>query len=149
MATSMRPAQKSLLFRRPNGIEVDLGRCYRRAWPGPQGLHSKFAAPRSPLSRGRAVERLPLTPAQAGVQTGSRLSRARTRSAGTRAPSLGLDAAFLHHPLPFAHFLLDEGAELGRAHPHHLGPFARELLLDLLRGLHLLDRLVQPLDDRR
>ena len=62
--------------------------------------------------------------------------------------SLPLDIPFLHHPRPLRHLDLHVLAELGRAHAHGGGAFARERGGQLGRFQHVLDVAIELVDDR-
>src|SRR5437016_5397253 len=61
--------------------------------------------------------------------------------------SLRLDAAFLDDLAPLVHLARHEGAELVRAHAHHVGAFRLEALLRVRRILRRGERRAHPLDD--
>src|SRR3977135_168803 len=84
-------------------------------------------------------ERLPDAPAAPGMTT---------PVVSGPPPHSPLNATLFDDALPFLHFLVDEGYELGRAHLHDLRALAGEMLLHLVGFLHRGDLFVQLLDDR-
>src|SRR5919198_6420413 len=108
MAISIRPAQKSLLFR----IDEFMARpdSEQRGRASFEGLLVKHDLLRKPIStfRDHALASL------------GRLRMTIKCPAYGREQSLRPDAALLHHALPLLHFLLDVGGEFGRAHLHDL-----------------------------
>src|SRR6266542_2270472 len=163
VAINIAPAQRSLLLESPNFIDNSMPNDRTRSAP------SALSCPRTHLGftrdrhfRRASRQRPTCGRTSSNYRRGKRgtaalcqrrclpdrpLPRAMTAERHVHYPLIRLDAARLHDPLPFAHFLHHEVAELARAHPHHLRSLRGELLVDLGRVLDRQDLPVHLRDD--